>query len=780
MKRWHARVATLVVVLATGLVFALFLPRFRFSTKITDFLPDDNAKSAQIAAMLAQSEMARVMVIDLSLTEPAPEPDRLRSLAQGLITFLRADADVAIARSGLTEGDVTAIVDFLESWPPTTFLPASAYTDDAIRTRLSDLRDQLGGPMGVVVRKTAPRDPLGGMWEPLNALRGVQSGAVIDDDGVLFTADLQHAFVFVETKSSTFDSDAQRAFRARLEAWRMQFPTARLQTAGTAQFAIASEQQIKSDVNRIGTISTVGMILVFLALFGSIRMILIGFVPMLFGSAVAVLACELIYGEVHGITIAFGTSLLGVGLDYVEHYYAHFVLTPSVPAEQTMKEVAPSLAVGALTTIIGFVGIGAAGLMGLRQMAVFSVIAIAASMVATYWIVPPWMPSRYKPPPTLGFINRTVLRMLAWLTRRRWGRRARALAIVLASVGTVAALYGADFSDNVNMLVNNEGPHVREDRAVRTRLGADAGTFAVVTAQDDDALLVALGSAGTELEQARAHGQIKSYVPLDRVLPSRHEQEMRLAAARSAVPRMRSIMAELDFVPDQFAEYWDALAAATPKFLSLAEVRRSPIAPLVAAWLPAEKTHAVIIPLFEVRDVRALRASVPSATIIVPAETITDLFHAVRVKTLIASLIGFAAIWLLLFARYRDVRKVLIALTPALLACIATIGALVAVGISLTILHVMALLLVVSLGVDFGIFFVDTAATAEESARTMVSIITASVTTILSFGLLASSQSPGLAALGLTVTLGVTFSMIACLVLAAMTGHDFIPKDAAP
>jgi len=80
-------------------------------------------------------------------------------------------------------------------------------------------------------------------------------------------------------------------------------------------------------------------------------------------------------------------------------------------------------------------------------------------------------------------------------------------------------------------------------------------------------------------------------------------------------------------------------------------------------------------------------------------------------------------------------------------------------------------LLVVSMGVDFGIFFVDTVATREESARTMVSILTASVTTILSFGLLALSGSPGLAALGVTVTLGVTYGALFCLVIASWTGH---------
>jgi predicted exporter len=83
--------------------------------------------------------------------------------------------------------------------------------------------------------------------------------------------------------------------------------------------------------------------------------------------------------------------------------------------------------------------------------------------------------------------------------------------------------------------------------------------------------------------------------------------------------------------------------------------------------------------------------------------------------------------------------------------------------VSLTILHVMALLLVVSLAVDFGIFLVEKAATLEGAARTLVSILTASLTTVLSFGLLSVSANPGLASLGITLTLGTTFGMLACL-----------------
>jgi predicted exporter len=657
-------------------------------------------------------------------------------------------------------------------------VPATAYTDAALRARLSELRDQLGSPAGVMVRQTAPRDPLGGLWAPLEALRGAHGAALVDDDGVLLTADRAHAFAFVETRSSPFDSDAQRAFRAALAGWLASAPAGtRMQTAGTAQFAIASEAQMKGDVNRIGIISTLGILALFLVLFGSLRLIVLGLVPMLFGSAIAVLACQALFGEIHGITIAFGTSLLGVGLDYVEHYYAHFVLSPAVPAATTMKRVAPSLVLGALTTIIGFIGIGASGLAGLRQMAMFSVIAIIASMSATCLIVPRWMPTSYRPPRTLAGVQRAVRAVLERVTRRRWSRPWRLAALAAAVIVSVAGVRAARFSDNVNMLVNDAGPHVVEDRAVRGRLGPESSTFAVVTAATDEALLAQIGRADAELARAQAAGAITSFTPLARLLPSHDEQRARFAAAREAAPRIRRIMEELEFVPAQFQPFWDMLAGSPPPLLTLADVRRSPLAPLLTAWVPAKATPIALIPFVGATDLAALRAQVPSATIIAPSETIVTLFRGVRIRTVIASLIGFAAIFVLLFARYRRATKVVVALGPALLACVATVATLVAAGVALTILHVMSLLLVVSLGVDFGIFFVDTAETLEESARTMVSILTASVTTILSFGLLSLSASPGLAALGVTVTLGVTFSLVACFVMAALVGPNLVPRD---
>lgn len=772
------RALTLLALSAFALAFVAALPHLRFATEITDFLPDGGAdRRARLAAILAQSQAARVLVVDLSLEGAATDgagdevDPALVQAAQALLTHLAGRPDVAWARSGLGEAEATALLDFLSEAPPTAFLSRQALTDEGLRQRLAELEEQLGGPLGVVRRQSAPRDPLGGAWEPLEELAAARTGALVDDAGVLLSADRRHAFVLVETRASPFDSAAQRAFRAALERWRAAAPAAlRLQTSGAAQFAIASEASMKADIGRIGVVSTLGLFAVFLLLFGSLRLIALGMVPMLLGSAVALLACQAIYGEVHGITVAFGTSLLGVGLDYVEHYYAHFALAPEQPAATTMRRVAPSLVLGALTTIIGFLGLAAAGVYGLRQMAVFSVIAIVTSIAATLWIVPPWMPTRYRPPRALDALARGLHRALARLAARRWPPAVRAaVAVAALGAGLLAATVGR-FSDQVDMLIANHGPHVDEDRAVRARLGAQVEAFAVVTAATDEELLRAVGEVSEQLAAARAAGAVASFVALERLAPSVAEQRARWQAARAAEPRLRQVLDELGFVADELAPWWRALAGPEPHLLPLAELRASPLGPLLAAYLPAQSPPVALVPLSGVEPTR-LRELVPSAAIVIPGETITRLFAGVRARTLLAFAVGLVAIFGLLWARYRALAPAARALSPAALACLATVSVLIAAGVALTILHVMALLLVVSLGVDFGIFLVDTTSLLEESSRTMVSILTASVTTVLSFGLLGASESPGLAALGVTVTVGVAFSLLFCFVLLSASGR---------
>jgi predicted exporter len=76
------------------------------------------------------------------------------------------------------------------------------------------------------------------------------------------------------------------------------------------------------------------------------------------------------------------------------------------------------------------------------------------------------------------------------------------------------------------------------------------------------------------------------------------------------------------------------------------------------------------------------------------------------------------------------------------------------------LLHVVALLLVLSMGVDYGVFLAETRDDPEGFAATVLSVLIACLSTVLAFGLLAMSASPALRAIGLTVGLGVLLSLV--------------------
>ena len=90
-------------------------------------------------------------------------------------------------------------------------------------------------------------------------------------------------------------------------------------------------------------------------------------------------------------------------------------------------------------------------------------------------------------------------------------------------------------------------------------------------------------------------------------------------------------------------------------------------------------------------------------------------------------------------------------------------------GIPATLMHVIAILLVLSMGVDYGIYMLESRESLREGGVTLGSVLLAALTTLLSFGLLGLSRNPALSGIGLTVTLGLLFSVAVSPVVLVWT-----------
>ena len=99
-------------------------------------------------------------------------------------------------------------------------------------------------------------------------------------------------------------------------------------------------------------------------------------------------------------------------------------------------------------------------------------------------------------------------------------------------------------------------------------------------------------------------------------------------------------------------------------------------------------------------------------------------------------------------------------MVPTFSAAVVTAALLVLSGTSLSIFHLISLLLVVGLGLDYALFFNRLPGNADEWNTTFKSLWVCGSTTILVFGILVLSQTPPLRAIGMTVGLGATLSIL--------------------
>ncbi len=81
-------------------------------------------------------------------------------------------------------------------------------------------------------------------------------------------------------------------------------------------------------------------------------------------------------------------------------------------------------------------------------------------------------------------------------------------------------------------------------------------------------------------------------------------------------------------------------------------------------------------------------------------------------------------------------------------------------GQALSLFHLVSLLLVLGLGLDYSLFFTRKSEDRSAREKTVYGILVCFGSTALVFGMLASSSIPVLSAIGLTVFLGVSLSFL--------------------
>lgn len=703
----------------------------------------------------------RLMLVALS----GATPGRLAQASQQLADTLRRDARFARVENGSLYTD--ARLETLVTRYRYLLTPADPDLSAAgLRRALGERLKELSSPAGSIAQEWLLRDPTGELQNLLAAWQGAATPQLID--GVWFDRAGRRALLIAQTAAPGFDAGRQRdAVAALRQALHTAAPdeALRLDITGSGAFTALLEQQVRRDVTMLGAAEGIASFCFLFAVLWSLRHVVLGSLTLATAGVAALLAVSLLFDSVHGITFAFGFTLLGVAMDYPVHLALH--LRRGHSAVATGREVWPTLRLSIATTCIAYLALAFAGFTGLAQLGVFT----ASGLLATALAIRGPMPRLLDP--------EAARAMPRWVERVQRAPRVRWLAGAVIPPALLFLAFSPQplWDNNLSGLTPVPQALQNLDTELRRELGAaDLRYVIAVRAGNPERSLERDEQLRPALQAWVDTGLIDGFEQPSQLLPSVARQTARLNALPSRAhlqAELRAASADLPFRDDVFDAFLDdidstrGLAALRPQDLR----GTSLAARLDAVLFDTEQESVALTTLSNVHDAQGLAratAGLGGDVLLLDLKQISeDLVERFRNRALIALGGALAVIAALMLAQL-TLRAALAVLLPVLATLSLEVAVLNACGVQLTLFHVVSLLLVGGLCFDYGLFFNRSETSDEESLRTRFAVMCCWLSTTGAFALLLISQLPVLRAIGSTVPLGVTLGFG----IALLTRHD--------
>jgi predicted exporter len=387
------------------------------------------------------------------------------------------------------------------------------------------------------------------------------------------------------------------------------------------------------------------------------------------------------------------------------------------------------------------------------------------------WLLAERVPSfRHLPVPTFAAIERLI-----------WPR-ALCVAATLTAALWMAWPQGSWWETDLAAISPVSAAMRAQDAELRRELGAPEVSMMLASRGATEA--AALQAAESMLPTLRAwqrEGWIRSFDSPALYLPTAATQAARQQAlpdANTLERNLREAQRGLSFRADAFSPFLDEVERArTGPLLTRAAYAGTPLgAKLNALFVELDGKWLVLTPLVGVSEggrlSNALAVSAPRNgnltgsngaainQLIDLKQVSAEMVNGFRHQALLQSAWGAALILLLLVGGLRSLRRAWRVLAPVAAAMVLTVSLLVATGQRISVFHLVALLLVLGIGLNYALFFERTPEDESELARIRLSLAVCAVSTIATFGILAFSATPVLHTIGITVALGAFLSLL--------------------
>ncbi|MHB1093624.1 MMPL family transporter [Thiobacillus sp.] len=769
----HPGASAIVLWLIFLLACSGIISRTEFTTDLSAFLPRNPTLEQQLLMDQIRDGLAsRLILVGI---EGADAPTRAR-LSREVAQRLRADRAFLSVNNGepVNTGRDRAFL-FNNRYLLSPAVTPARFSVDGLHAALSDSIDLLASPAGLLVKSLLPRDPTGEMVQLLDQFDSGAHPKLIN--GAWASRDGMRALMLVQTRAAGSDTDAQQhamdAIQQAFDHAASATPSATLVMTGPGVFSVTSRDTIKRQVTRLSIISLVLIATLLLLVYRSFSALALGLIPVISGALAGIAAVSLGFGAVHGITLGFGTALIGEAVDYSIYLFVQSEQN-SADRQDWVKRLWPTIRLGVLTSIAGFASLLLSGFPGLAQLGLYAITGLIVAAMVTRFVLPSLLPAKFRIH-DVSTIGLALSRVVQHATVLRWP----AVLLLLAACVIVIHHRASLWDDKIASLSPVSQTDVELDTRLRADMGApDVRYLVVVSGPNREAVLRASERASIRLQTLVGQGELGGFESPSRYLPStatQHARQDSLPARAVLETRLAQAVEGLPVNARRFVPFLDDVEAARSQpLLQAADLRQTSMAMAVDALLIQQSRQwRALLPLtapegadINAGQIRAALSTMPDALFVDMKAESDRLYSGYLHEAIVLSLGGLVAIIGLLFVVFRSLLRVLRVIAPLAAAVITVTAGLSVLGQQMIILHLVGLLLVVAVGSNYALFFDRPDPHIPILPRTLASMLFASLTTVAGFGLLAFSNVSILQALGVTVAPGVILALMYSAVFA--------------
>ncbi|MCL1931916.1 MAG: MMPL family transporter [Treponema sp.] len=537
-------------------------------------------------------------------------------------------------------------------------------------------------------------------------------------------------------------------------------PELELYFSGIPFHSYESASSAQKEITLLSTIALSFIFLLFIIIFRSPIPVIFSILDVLTSLAMSTIAVFLVFREVHVFAFIFGTTLIGICIDYSIHFFIQWKGNTALKNGYEIRSgISKSMIMCFVSSVIGFSAVLFAPFPIFKQFSVFGMAGLLSSFLTAYCIYPLLkLPDERKRRIKLPHGKKISIHPV-------WG----IIIISALALTFIIILYfnpqGIKVKNDLNSLYTM--PPFLEESEKRSAMIMDfgfspryfivSGGSAEETLRNEERLIL-------RLEEEIAQGNLGSFLGTSMFVPSVEYQKETYKAMSALLPLAGSQYENLGFPPEYEKTLYEEFAAGAIFCLPEDAPSWTGVSNLWIGEINGYYYSCVL--LFHTNDSGIFKSIADEHDSVYLINKEEDINRDLDILTKTIVLSFFAAYFIvvaIIFIVFPLKDSIKISIVPVLFI-LAVLAVLAVKKIPLGFLPISALILVFGLGLDY-IFFMSDRKDGKDKKITRFAVFLSFLTTSLSFGILSLSSFTPVNIFGITVAVGMVAAFVFTMLL---------------